>query len=348
MTKYEPGIKIILSIYNINRSVDSLKSKKKPLYVAVQDSIKDDILEGALKPYQKLPQEQEFIEKFKVSRITIINALSQLADEGILERIPGRGSFVSESAYEICQNSRFPYQARSPQKKKIISLLLPGVHGIFSLNIINGILSVLEPTEYDLIITTTFPHMHEEKLITELLDFGSSGFIVFPLDKETYNEKILEMKVNKFPFVLIDRIFQGIETNHVLSDNYSGAYKAGDYLCGLGHKNIGLINFTPLPTSSAIDRINGFKDAVDSHRCKLTLVLENMPTDYESLISTPEFQRIADDPEITAIFCTNFYVAIFLHRYLVSRGVKVPEDKSIICFDYPLLPYFSRFGFISQ
>ena len=55
---------------------------------------------GELKVGDQIPPESEFIKKFGYGRQTIHNALSDLALQGIIERTPGKGSFVSSKSIQ--------------------------------------------------------------------------------------------------------------------------------------------------------------------------------------------------------------------------------------------------------
>ena len=57
----------------------------------------DEIIRGAVDPGDALPTEQSLCEQFGVSRITVRRALADLADEGLIERRHGVGSFVLDS-----------------------------------------------------------------------------------------------------------------------------------------------------------------------------------------------------------------------------------------------------------
>jgi GntR family transcriptional regulator len=57
----------------------------------------DEIARGALAPGDPLPSEQSLGEQFGVSRITVRRALADLADDGLIERRHGVGSFVRHS-----------------------------------------------------------------------------------------------------------------------------------------------------------------------------------------------------------------------------------------------------------
>lgn len=67
-----------------------------PLYRQLVDLMTADIEKGAIRPGERLPTEAELGEKFGLSRITVRQALALLTSEGLIERFPGRGSFVVE------------------------------------------------------------------------------------------------------------------------------------------------------------------------------------------------------------------------------------------------------------
>lgn len=66
-------------------------------YQHVADTVRRHILSGKLGPGEQLPTERELCEQFAASRITIRRALQILADELLIERRQGLGTFVSPS-----------------------------------------------------------------------------------------------------------------------------------------------------------------------------------------------------------------------------------------------------------
>lgn len=68
----------------------------KPRYQQLKDLIIDRISAGELRPSDRVPSENELVEAMSVSRMTANRALRELNDEGYVERIAGRGTFVSD------------------------------------------------------------------------------------------------------------------------------------------------------------------------------------------------------------------------------------------------------------
>lgn len=67
-----------------------------PLYEQLIDIIKQGISSGQLAPGDLLPSESEFCERYGISRSTIRQAFSELEEQGLVVRMRGKGSFVSQ------------------------------------------------------------------------------------------------------------------------------------------------------------------------------------------------------------------------------------------------------------
>lgn len=68
----------------------------KPRYQQLKDLIIGRISNGDLRPRDRVPSENDLVESMNVSRMTANRALRELTDEGYVDRIAGRGTFVSD------------------------------------------------------------------------------------------------------------------------------------------------------------------------------------------------------------------------------------------------------------
>lgn len=67
-----------------------------PLYYQLMQHLRRQIEEEKYKPGDPFPSEHELCREFGVSRPTVRHALNELAREGLLHRLKGKGTFVSE------------------------------------------------------------------------------------------------------------------------------------------------------------------------------------------------------------------------------------------------------------
>jgi GntR family transcriptional regulator len=66
-----------------------------PLYRRLHRVLRDAIDKQVLAPHDVLPAERDLAEALKISRITVRKALHDLAQEGLVVRMPGAGTFVA-------------------------------------------------------------------------------------------------------------------------------------------------------------------------------------------------------------------------------------------------------------
>lgn len=71
------------------------KHSPLPLYYQLKQVIQGAIEDGTLLPGEMLPPEMAFCDEFGISRATIRQALSELMQEGYLDRQRGKGTFVT-------------------------------------------------------------------------------------------------------------------------------------------------------------------------------------------------------------------------------------------------------------
>jgi len=67
-----------------------------PMHTQIREIIRRRVLDGTYAPHSQMPSESQMMEAFSVSRITIRQALGDLQKEGLIFKVPGKGSFVAK------------------------------------------------------------------------------------------------------------------------------------------------------------------------------------------------------------------------------------------------------------
>lgn len=80
----------------MDKKSTNFASSQVPLYYQVQNVLREQIASGKYKPGEKLPTENEMIEQFGVSRMTVRQALAKLAAQNLIESRRGSGSYVAK------------------------------------------------------------------------------------------------------------------------------------------------------------------------------------------------------------------------------------------------------------
>ncbi len=73
-----------------------MSARPIPRYQQLKDMIVARISSGELRPHDRVPSENELVGLMNVSRMTANRALRELTDEGFVDRVAGRGTFVAD------------------------------------------------------------------------------------------------------------------------------------------------------------------------------------------------------------------------------------------------------------
>jgi LacI family transcriptional regulator len=133
-----------------------------------------------------------------------------------------------------------------------------------------------------------------------------------------------------FPYVLLNREVDGVQGDACVVDNLSGGRLAAGELLALGHTRIAAI-FGPSDTSTGRDREAGF-------RAGLTAAGIDLPperwrrTEFDWAAGHAAALELLE-AEPTALFCANDVLALGALNALHGRGIRIPDDVTLIGFD---------------
>lgn len=76
-----------------------------PLYVQLEDILRSHIESGEWAVGMMVPSENAIARDYGISRMTARGVLNSLAEEGLLVRVPGKGTFVAETKIETASTA---------------------------------------------------------------------------------------------------------------------------------------------------------------------------------------------------------------------------------------------------
>lgn len=216
-------------------------------------------------------------------------------------------------------------------ENRMILVLLPTISNPFYSKIVKGIEKVARENGYNVLLCNTESKVDTEKAYLKLLKNRLSEGAIFMapvIDREE-----LSAISRKFPVVQCCEYKEEAYVSYVSIDNFSAAYKAVQYLIGLGHKRIGMISCGNNYVST-IQRKEGYKKAIEDGGIAFNEELVKFGNyGFKSGIRAAKQFLSKKDNLPTAIFAISDSMAIGAIRCFKENGLKVPEDISVIGFD---------------
>jgi DNA-binding LacI/PurR family transcriptional regulator len=321
----------------------------EPVYEQMYRFLLAEIDGGRLRPGDRVPSEKELAAQFHASRITSKKALEKLAHEGVIERARGRGSFVTSHIGAIHESgARIQQSDGGRAGQRLVAFLLPDFSETFGAQLLRAIEVALRNHNLRLVVCRTEGKRElEEAAIDDCIRLGVAGLIIYPVNGEYYNERLLRLVLNRFPITLVDRYLRGIPVASVRTDNRKAAEEIINHLLALGHRHIAFVTPPPAGTSSIEDRVQGVAAAMAEHGVPFVLE-ESIVQVYCTLPGafTPSTRNVEQDeatirhyvqshPEVTAFVACEYPLAQLVERVLTSLGGRVPAEYSIASFDAP-------------
>ena len=213
----------------------------------------------------------------------------------------------------------------------VIGVLAPDLGTGYIGEILHGIDAELGLHQFDLMLFTTHrTAIKEANYVANMVQGMVDGLlVVLPRNPADYTGTLTG---RNFPFVLIDHQGTGNPCPAVGATNWQGGYNATEYLIKLGHKRIGFITGS-MDLGAAIDRLDGYKSALRVHHISIDpqLIYEGTFFQPDGYAGGSALMDLDSPP--TAIFASNDVMAMGVMDAIRERGLRVPEDVSIIGFD---------------
>jgi LacI family repressor for deo operon, udp, cdd, tsx, nupC, and nupG len=196
-----------------------------------------------------------------------------------------------------------------------------------------------------MLCTQTLMTAHEDDYVRILLERGTAGIIFVAgihAVAESDPRRYTTLRERSVPIVLIDGYLPDVDAPFISNDDVQVSEIGVRHLASLGHRRIGLAA-GPDRYTTVRRRIDGFHDAVRRH---LPRGPDEPPVD--DLIACTRFipeggykaAATLLDRGVTGILCGSDLMALGAVRAVRDRGLRVPEDVSVVgSDDNPLLEY---------
>lgn len=217
-----------------------------------------------------------------------------------------------------------------------------------------GISDVARESGFGAIITNSDEDLEREVAAVELLlEKQVDGLIVSTADPGR-DEHLRAAVDSGCPIVQLDRAAEGLEADAVAIDGVRAARQAVDVLLAAGHRKVAIVGeLEKCPYGD----VAGFVEAARSRRLdarrlypswqRLLGWLEahwaaGVPVDLRHVVRVGSYSaetaraaagEILDDGRVTSVFAADGLMSTGVVQALANRGLRIPDDVSLVCFD---------------
>jgi len=217
-------------------------------------------------------------------------------------------------------------------KTGIIGVIVADIANPFFSAVVKGMGKAAKELGYSIILQDTSEnYKNEEEAIQIMISEQVDGLLITPV--QTEKRSIHMLQESGIPFVLVARYFDDADTDYVVADDVQGGYLATAHLIEKGHEKIAFIN-GPAYNSSAIERFQGYKKALEEHDIGLNeSLIRNGALTMEDGYTYGKALLMDHDPQPTALFTFSDFVALGAMKAVREAGLRIPEDIAIVGYD---------------
>lgn len=211
-----------------------------------------------------------------------------------------------------------------------IGVIVSDLTNPFFTYVIDGIEDYLNSQGFTTFLSNTRYIVEKENLyISQMIEKRVDGLIIFNTCSE--EASIIGRIKNIIPVVSVQSGLK--ETDCVNTTDEVGAYQAVDYLIKQGHTKIAFLIYNFENNSTVSNRLKGYYKAHKDNGVAINknYILSSNFTPYCGYYMTNEILDKMWD--VTAIFTYNDQLAVSAYYAIQMRGLKIPDDISIIGYD---------------
>jgi LacI family transcriptional regulator len=223
-------------------------------------------------------------------------------------------------------------------KSRCIGVITQAIDSPFYGRGLMGIEEILIAADYvPLFVSSHWREKDELRCINSLEGRRVDGIIILTA---CLPDDVLLERANRTPMVITGRNLSSDQLISLKFDNYTGAKMATEHLIGLGHKHIAFLKGTP-SHPDAVERLSGYRAALKAHDIPYDPKL-TMRGDFAEAGGDKATRQLLDSGiRFSAIFAANDQMAYGAYSALYERGIRVPDDISLVGFDDLLASSFT-------
>lgn len=257
----------------------------------------------------------------------------------------GVGPETRQKILDICVSTGYMPNALArglvKRKTSTIGIMVPDVRSPFYAEVIAWAEEAAREMDYDVMWCNNFrDYTREENYFRLFIENRLEGIIFCPVGSESLTR--LGKYINLLPTVIIGDNYLSKNASHIYTDNYQGGCIAADYLIDLGHKDLIFVNLKSDKTAYQ-RRLEGFRDTVEQRGAVVRCLAGDTSEESGLIRGYHIFKEFLESGKRMpdGVFASTDATALGVIKICEEKGIKIPEDFSLIGFDdivYSSLP----------
>ncbi len=212
---------------------------------------------------------------------------------------------------------------------RTLGLIVPDVANPFFTEVARGVEDAASKRGYAVFLCNSDESVKkEEKYINVLIQQQVRGILITPSNRDpAHLEALLDRGI---AVTLLDRETKSRTQCSVSVDDIRGGEIAIEYLVTLGHRDIAWV-CGPESIPQVADRGTGVTNVAKLASISIKTIRVTLMNAVQGEHAVTEILSLPKLP--TAIFCANDIVALGVMRGLLDRGIRIPEQMSLIGYD---------------
>lgn len=221
-------------------------------------------------------------------------------------------------------------RALAEGKSSMVALVLPDINNPFYPEFVRVAERVARHRNYFLMVCNTDERPDIGRAYLHQIA-GTLADGVLVLHTGISADDINELKTRRSPIVLAseEKVDLADQIPHVVVNFHRAGEIAGQHLLDLDHRRIGAIVGCGLE-GMQVGRLEGFRSALQTASVALPDAVIRNVSDTVAGGHDAAVSLLEQHPDLTAIFCTNDLMAYGASQALADRGIRIPQDISLI------------------
>lgn len=257
----------------------------------------------------------------------------------VLNNVPDVSEAARNTIMEVVNKYHFQLNSNAKHLKKQshdgIAIIIKGTQNMLFAAIVEQMQGIIKSKGYDCSVYYIEEDANEvEQAVQICVERRPLGILFLGSNLEYFRQRFESITV---PCVLVTNSASGLgyhNLSSVSTDDVAAAKFAVEHLISMGHHRIGILGGKIEMSHAGYARYLGCMQAFEEQQISFDMAHQYEAANFSISAGYYAMERLLEKmPDVTAVFAVSDVMAIGAIRAINDRGMRVPDDISVIGFD---------------